>query len=405
MLLLLVTFFFGIIVLIFYFKLLGLSFEYLTLKWFLNLLVCMEKCKRVVRPKRKEISVQLHCINEWFKIYVKPDLVQCQTPEQLVKQTRQSRSNLLKYGHNLKHSTHLIQKQATIVTKNNQSKPGHQILWIYPLAVFKNLSDSSQDTVVLSFHGGAFLSGSMKSCVPYMYHLCNSMNAIVKYFFLLIFWNLTGVSFEYKLSPEHLLDEIVADTVQFYQDFIAHYQQFKNIVLVGDSAGATLIILLTLQLLKLNEGGGSIKLPICLIGMSCWDVPCVGNSYLVNDKNDAFLDSRFCRMSRDICLIGKKTTLNAVDFSYLKILEKDKTLCKNFPPLFLSYSEFECLADDTTRLYEILKPFKQIGKDLVCHQTPNNGFHVLELFSDFIPEGKKLIEMESAFALGCIKSD
>jgi len=81
----------------------------------------------------------------------------------------------------------------------------------------------------------------------------------------------------------------------------------------------------------------------------------------------------------------------------------DKTSYKNFPPLFLSGSEWEVTIDDTLRVFERCK---QNGvEDVVCEISPS-GLHVLECFANFgVPESIDLIQKEAKFILEHCKLD
>ena len=59
----------------------------------------------------------------------------------------------------------------------------------------------------------------------------------------------------------------------------------KSIILMGDSAGGSLVILLLQKIIKLN-----LSTPCCAITSSSWDIPSKGQSYIKNKDKDSYLD-------------------------------------------------------------------------------------------------------------------
>lgn len=92
------------------------------------------------------------------------------------------------------------------------------------------------DKLLLYFHGGAFVSG------PAQYHW-DAIATIAK--------NTKHTIWvcNYPKAPEYKIDEISANVDQIYQTALTKFKS-ENIILLGDSAGGTLILALTQRLIN-----------------------------------------------------------------------------------------------------------------------------------------------------------
>ena len=257
--------------------------------------------------------------------------------------------------------------------------------------------------VLVSFHGGAYVSGSAESCLPYLIPL-------VKY------TNMSALSVNYSLSPEVTLPAQIEEAFQIYTYLVNEMNiDHQRIVLIGDSAGGSLLILLIQKLIQHKEY--KYKLPSCAVTMSSWDVPSNGQSYENNRDTDSLMDDKTGK-------VWGHFTVGNIDFDG-NIIEKDKDkfdqnmndndaasyLHKNnlwtfeyFPPLFLSVSEWECVLDDSKRVKIEMDKYKD--KECVLHVTQNTGIHVLEDFhAHGIVEANELLKREAAWILRHIQTD
>ena len=252
-----------------------------------------------------------------------------------------------------------------------------------------NLKKAKEHGIIISFHGGAYVSGCARSCFPYLVPLCSMTG-------------MAGCSVEYSLCPEALLPKSVEEGLEIYKYFIETLQvNPKKIALIGDSAGGSLVLLMIQKMVR--EG---IPVPCCGVTMSAWDVPSEGNSYSENEEKDSYLDQATARVWGELSVgniqidiekmkcfwIGFKHSLNAPEYSYLS----EDASFKGFCPLFLSASEWETMRDDSTRVVERCK---QDGvEDVICEITPSTGVHVLEDWAGYgIPEALDLLHKEASF--------
>ena len=145
-------------------------------------------------------------------------------------------------------------------------------------------------------------------------------------------------------------------------------------------------------------------MPACGIAMSSWNVPTEGESYSTNSEKDALLDQSalaiWGQMAAGNVDINGKTTnknanLNDATFDYLS----DDASFEGFPPIMLTFSEWECVSDDTLGIKRKWDEEK-VKSELQLVMTPQCGIHVLEDFQGYgIVEATRLIDKESHFIL------
>lgn len=125
------------------------------------------------------------------------------------------------------------------------------------------------DSVVLYFHGGGFVFGSLRTHGELIGALARSARA-------------RTLSLEYRLAPEHPLPAAVTDAVKAYRYLLGQGIDPKTIALAGDSAGGTLVLS---TLLALRESG--VPLPGAAVAISPWvDLGCSGESFEENARYD-----------------------------------------------------------------------------------------------------------------------
>lgn len=134
--------------------------------------------------------------------------------------------------------------------------------WIIPPTPLK-------DKVLLYIHGGGFISGS---CHTHRTHVAKFASGC----------NLKALVFDYRLAPEHPFPAAVNDCVTAYKWLLNQGFNAKNIIVGGESAGATLTLSLLLALK--NE---HISLPNAAFSISpITDLSCKAKSFEYNAKND-----------------------------------------------------------------------------------------------------------------------
>jgi acetyl esterase/lipase len=139
------------------------------------------------------------------------------------------------------------------------------------------------ENVIMYCHGGASISG------PSDLHW-NSIGQIVKQ------TNIKAFLVDYPKAPEHQIIEINENIDTVYEHLISKYSP-KNIILLGDSAGAMLLILLVQRLIK-----KSIPLPKSMILISPVLDASMTNPAIENiDKFDIMLSRKGVISAKTMC--------------------------------------------------------------------------------------------------------
>lgn len=207
-------------------------------------------------------------------------------------------------------------EKVTYKTTNNGGVDG---IWVHPEA-------ASSEFVMVYFHGGGFAVGSASSHRKLVGHIAAAMNV-------------DAFLPEYRLAPENRFPAQVEDGVRAVRDLLASGINGPNIILAGDSAGGNLAITTAL---KLRDD--AICTPRAIIGLSPWiDIDNASRSIDLNHESDVLV-------SRD-GLEGYTTHYVGDNL----VLRKDPLAnplhadLAGLPPVYLSTSSSEVLADDTIR--------------------------------------------------------
>jgi acetyl esterase/lipase len=138
--------------------------------------------------------------------------------------------------------------------------------------------------VVLYFHGGGFVFGSLRTHGDLIGGLARAANA-------------RCFAPEYRLAPEHPAPAAMDDALAAYHTLIGQGIAPKHIVLAGDSAGGTLVLT---TLLALRDAGQ--PLPAAGVAICPWvDLACSGPSFQHNAAFD-FVGKKHCRQAAALYL-------------------------------------------------------------------------------------------------------
>lgn len=222
-------------------------------------------------------------------------------------------------------------------------------------------------TVLLYFHGGGFVFGSLRTHGELIGALARSARA-------------RTLSLEYRLSPEHPAPAAVTDAVTAYRFLLAQGIEAKNIALAGDSAGGTIVLS---TLLALRDAG--VELPGAAVAISPWvDLGCSGESFEENARYD-FVGKEHCLMAAENHLSGKDPATAEVSPLYASLT--------GLPPLLVQAGTLETLVDQI-RAFE--KRARADGAALTYAEYPDM-VHVWHLLRAVTPDGKKAIDEAGAF--------
>ena len=139
--------------------------------------------------------------------------------------------------------------------------------WIHPEG--SAALPGAADKAIFYTHGGGYVSGS---CLDHR-------NIVAK------FVQASGVGallYDYRLAPEHPFPAAMEDTLVAYRWLLEQGLQPKNIIIVGESAGAGLCLA---SLIAIRDEG--LPLPAAGVALSPWtDLKCTGRSYRANALRD-----------------------------------------------------------------------------------------------------------------------
>ena len=337
------------------------------------------------KSKQHSCSLELQSMDHIFRQYVKQDFTNhsLSTAHALLTGTRGGRSGFLK-----------ITLAPVWDAENNKFEygtiTGTKVLWLNKQRV--------SNGIIISLHGGAYISGTAESCLPYLLPLAYRTK-------------MAGLSINYSLSPEVILPYQINEVFEIYKYLMTEMKiSNKDIIFVGDSAGASLLILLIQKLIKLDAYRD--KLPLCAVTMSSWDVPSDGKSYEANRETDSLMDDKTGKVWGHFAVGNldingnimeeneKKFDENMNDNADASYLHEDNLWTfEQFPPVFLSVSEWECVLDDSLRVKEQMDKYED-ASECVLHVTKGTGIHVLEDFHGHgLPEADELIQKEAEWIL------
>ncbi len=229
--------------------------------------------------------------------------------------------------------------------------------------------ESKNDRIVLFFHGGAYIAGSVETSKYHSVLISRLAKAQL-------------LNINYRLAPEHPFPAALEDAVKAY-NWLIEEKKFspKKIVIVGVSAGGGLAVATLLKLKELK-----IDLPLAVVCISPWaDLAFTGDTFKERAKIDPF------------------TSPYNLDFAAsLYVGENDprdpfiSPICadlQGLPPLFIMVGTAEILFDDSNRLAE----YAAFAGVEVTLDIWEDMIHAFPVFASVAPESKSAIEKISNF--------
>lgn len=224
------------------------------------------------------------------------------------------------------------------------------------------------DKVIIYIHGGAFTFYSadvtLASCVP----LANECGLKI-------------ISLDYTLAPLADYNQILNEVITAYNALLNNYQA-ANIIIYGDSAGATITVS---SLLKMRDQKSSM--PSAVVLWSGWfDLNEIGESYYTLKNNDPNLIYSDYLENCAEAYAPKSTWKNP----YVSPVYGD--FSKDFPPTLIQVGSREIFLSNSIRMYRNLKENnKSVELDLY-----EGMWHVWQGYYE-IPESKTAIKNTKNF--------
>ncbi len=225
-----------------------------------------------------------------------------------------------------------------------------------------------QDRAVLYLHGGGFMIGSAAVYRHLVSRLARASGCPV-------------LSLDYRLAPEHPYPAALEDVQGAWRWLTSGTLEASRVALAGDSAGGNLVLSL---LMRLN--GSSRPLPAAAAVMAPWtDLTVSGDSVRANRRADPLLPAELLRPVADAYLQGADAV--AADASPLF------GDFAGFPSMLIHVGSTEILLDDALRLQ---RAAQDAGVNSRLNTWPRLP-HVFQLFSPFVPEGRRSLDELGAF--------
>lgn len=190
----------------------------------------------------------------------------------------------------------------------------------------------TNEAVLLHFHGGAYVSGNLLQARM----VISPISAAA---------HLQGITFSYRLAPEHPYPAQLEDAMQVYRLLLKMGVRPEKIGFVGESAGGNLALALALSL---KEKGQPLPGALCLL--SPWTDPAqTGESYRTLREVDATLNADELMVSARDFVGGEEALFND---PLVSPIYADFT---GFPPTQIHVGDSEILLSDSQRLLQCMQ--------------------------------------------------
>lgn len=227
---------------------------------------------------------------------------------------------------------------------------------------------ASAENVLLYFHGGGYVIGSVNSHRELIARLSRATG-------------LSALALDYRRAPEHPFPDAVEDATAAYRWLLASGVRSNRIVIGGDSAGGGLVIA---SLVSLRDSGQ--ELPACGFCISPWvDLEAIGESYIARAMMDPM-----CH--REGILNLAKTYLAGQD-PRTPLASPLHANLRGLPPLLIHVGEAETLYDDSA---SITARARKEGVEVVLKEWKDMP-HVFQLFAPSFLESKQSLEEIGSF--------
>jgi len=222
--------------------------------------------------------------------------------------------------------------------------------------------------VVLYFHGGGYVIGSIDSHRPLLERLAVATGGRI-------------LALDYRLAPEHPFPAAVEDAAAAHHWLLEQGVEPGRIAFAGDSAGGGLTIA---TLIKVRDAGD--PLPACGVAISPWvDMECLGETMETKAAEDPMVQ-------RDAIQGLAQAYLNGADprSPLASPLHADLA---GLPPVLIQVGSAETLLDDSNRLESKLKA---AGCDATL-EVWDEMIHVWHLFAPMLDKGQEAIDVMAEF--------
>lgn len=190
------------------------------------------------------------------------------------------------------------------------------------------VAETRSQRLILYFHGGFYVAGSVESHRALVARLCKSASA-------------AALTVDYRLGPEYPFPAALRDAVDAYRFLVGKGFPAESIVVAGDGSGGGLAFAM---LMAARNAG--MPMPAACVALSPWaDLSLSGWSMIENRERDDIL-------SWDMLFIAARHYLqggNPADVYASPVFGN----LRDFPPIMVHGGALELLRDDASRLGEL----------------------------------------------------
>lgn len=227
------------------------------------------------------------------------------------------------------------------------------------------------DSVILYFHGGAYVVGSPETHAAMLAELARRTGGRV-------------FAPRYRFAPENPFPAAFDDALTAWAGLRAKGYAPRDIVIGGDSAGGGLALALLSHLCRMGQQ------PAGLFAFSPWtDLTLSGASLVTNARREQMLPAHRMIEVRSLILGGARPT--DADDPRLSPLH---AAFPAPPPVLLHTAETEILRDDALRMRNRL-PDAEI-------RTAGDLLHVWPILHNWLPEARSTLDMTARFVTNCL---
>lgn len=226
--------------------------------------------------------------------------------------------------------------------------------------------------VLLYFHGGSFFAGS---CDTHR-GIASSISEAGGIPVLLV---------EYRLAPEHKYPAANEDCLSAYRWLIENGTSPKDIIIGGESVGATLTLM---TLLSLRDAGEPLPAAAFLLSLFGDIMTFDGESYTSRAELDPISTLESSETDRSYYL--DSSTLAAKP----PILSPIRQNLDGLPPLLIQAADHEIVLSDSLRLAERAR---EVGIDVTL-EVWEEMWHCFQAFAALLPEAKQAVHAIGNFA-------
>ncbi|MEK3757952.1 alpha/beta hydrolase [Paenibacillus sp. FSL P4-0338] len=223
----------------------------------------------------------------------------------------------------------------------------------------------TENKVILYFHGGGFVSGNCEIYRDLAARLSEAAGGI------------TVLTVEYRLAPEFCYPAANEDCLAAYHWLLERGVHAGNIIVCGDSVGATLALM---TLITLREQGDGLPAGVCLLSPHADLVQLDGESY----DSRAGTDPTGSRAANQRMIVEYMGDFGGAWPAILSPLRLD---LRGLPPLLIQAGDHEVLLSDAERLAEQAR-----AADITVElQIWGNMWCAFQLMAAMLPEAQQAI--------------